>query len=789
MPTNNSYIKTFILFIVCFVLVKVAFSQVTISGFVKGKHDGEPLIGANVFIQGTTTGIATNNAGFYSLQVPVGKTNILIASYIGYKEGHQSIMPIKDQTVNFYLEKGIELGEVEIRAPDFSEKRFGANLTEIPVSVLRQLPALAGETDLMRAYQLLPGIQGGSEGKAGMYVRGGNPDQNLVMLDGSPLYYVNHIGGFTSIFDPEAVKNFKLYKGGFPARFGGRLSSVLDVQIKEGDKNQVRNSLTFGIISGSFSTQGPVKGGKGSYFVSLRRVWLDLLMRPISYLAFKGASTGYNFYDFNSKFSWQLTEKDKVFLSVYSGDDKLILKYKEQFFGPDIKAYQKIKWGNLLGVARWEHVFSPKLFASTKISFTRYRFLDEDSYRNRNDSISYSSLFKSRIYDFAAASDVEYFLSNNYQIKAGIGIILHNFEPGLTQAESEDSGIAWLESTYGSNTVRATEQFLYIENLINLNHFNFNIGMRLASYVVKGDAFTYPEPRLSASYDLFNGLSLKTSYAEMHQFVHMLENATAGFATDFWVPATTKVTPGLSWQAAAGLEKETHDFQASIDLYYKKLGGLVNFMEGEVFQGSAVDWQERVETGGIGSSKGAEFFLYKKTGKITGWVSYTLSRADRHFDNINFGRTYPFKYDRHHDLSVVANLPVNDYWNFAATFIYGTGYPITLAIGKQTLITSGSYTTNPSSMYYFTSTGEFYGSRNAFRMRDYHRLDIGFTHTVEKYGTERIWNIGIYNVYNRQNPYYYFYKERKPWLGDYTTELYQASFLPIIPSVSFTYKW
>lgn len=775
--------------ILLFLPALIVQAQTKLSGFVRDKKTGEPLIGANVYLPGTTTGVATNNVGYYSITLNSGMESRIAASYIGYKTAIEVIKPGKTPAFNFYLEPGLELGEVKVEAPAFSERQSGANMTEIPIQQMKKLPALLGEVDLMRVYQLLPGVQGGTEGRAGMYVRGGSADQNLVVLDGSPLYYVNHLSGFASIFDPEAIKNFKLYKGGFPARFGNRLSSVLDVQMKEGDKNHESTFVSIGVMSGRFSKEGPVQKGRGSYFFSYRRMWLDLIMRPLSYIITNGASVGYNFYDLNTKVSLSLADKDKLYLSLYSGDDNLMLKYSDKFLGADLKAWQKVKWGNLLGVARWNHTYKPGLMSDTRLSFTKYRFKDNDFYSDKNEGTELNSFFKSRIYDVSLASDFEYFVSNPYKMMAGAGLTHHWFDPGLNKVVNSENGQAYIDSTYGSTSVNALENYLYLENQLNFHWADFNIGGRLSHLLVQGKNYLFFEPRFSSAIHLAKGFNLNSSYTEMFQFVNMLSNPTAGFSTDFWVPSTKKVPPGKSRQYSVGIEQMNANFGVGIEVYYKRMKNLISFKEGEVFQGSAVDWQERIEKNGIGTSKGVELFAQKKTGKLTGWISYTLAKSEQQFDNINFGKKYPFKYDRRHDLSIVMNLPLNETWNFSATWVYGSGYPMTLALGKQNIITVGTVLANSTDYYIYDEVGENYGGKNSFRMKAYHRLDIGFTRTTEKYGVERTWTIGIYNVYNRQNPYYYFYKERKPWRGDYATELYQSSFLPIIPAVSYSIRF
>lgn len=765
------------------------FSQTGIHGYVLDKTTNEPLIGATISIAGTSTGTATNNTGYFSLRLNDAAQTQLIMRYIGYQTKQVQVKLMNTAPQYFYLEPGLEINEVTVKAPLFSEKRFGANFTEIPVQELKKLPALGGEVDLLRTYQLLPGVQGGSEGKAGLYVRGGGPGQNLILLDGSPLYYVNHLGGFSSIFDPEAVNNFKLYKGGFPARYGGRLSSVLDVQMKEGDKNKHQTFISIGTISGRLNMQGPLQQGKGSYFVSFRRMWLDIFMRPFTLAVTEKASTGYSFYDINTKATLQLSEKNKLFLSLYSGDDKLALTYKDNFLKANEKTKQKVKWGNLLTVARLNHTFKPGFTNNTKVSFTKYRFIDKDKFKNKSDDTEMYAEFRSRIFDWGFNSDFEFQPSNTYKLLTGFGATYHFFRPGDSKTINTYEGETFIDSIYGNTSVNAFESQLYVENIFNYKHINFNLGGRLSQFLVEGKSYFYAEPRVSLGIPIDASTLVKASYTQMHQFVNMLSNPTAGFETDFWVPATNKIPPGFSEQFAIGIEKNNRAFEVGIEAYYKKLDNLITFKEGEVFQGNATDWQERVAINGTGSSKGIEFFLRKKTGKVNGWLSYTLSKADRQFNEINFGKKYPFKYDRRHDLNLVINVPINEEWNFSGTWVYGTGYPITLAIGKMTTINVDDVPANSNNYYQFNNFGEYYGGKNAFTMQDYHRLDIGFTRTRINYGVEKTLTIGIYNVYNRKNPYYYFYKQINPWQGDYPTELYKSSFLPFLPALSYSWRF
>ncbi|MDX9881603.1 MAG: TonB-dependent receptor [Prolixibacteraceae bacterium] len=757
-----------------------------IYGTVKDEENNEPLIGAYIYIKGTSNGVISSNSGYYSLINKTDSLQTLVCKYIGYKTKELSFGGIKDSLIDIFMEKGIELDEVRVSGQIPSESRFGINLTDIPISQIKKMPALIGEPDLMRSYQFLPEIQGGTEGKAGMYVRGGSSDQNLILLDGSPLYYVNHIGGFISIFDPEAIKNFKLYKGGFPARFGGRLSSVLDVSLNEGNQKETQHTISMGLLAGKYGQQGPFAGGKGSYFMSFRRMWLDLLMRPISYLTFNGYSIGYNFYDLNTKFSYRLDEKNKFFFSVYSGDDNLTQGYKNELFRPDVKSIQKLKWGNLLGASRWNRIWSPSLVSDLRVTYTRYRFSDSDEYRNKAENIHTSNRFLSRINDFGAYADIDYFLTNHFRVKTGTGITFHLFDPGKNHSVSTEKGISYTDSFYGNQSIEAWEGFLYLENQIDTKRARYNFGNRLSCFLTDGKAYHYIEPRFSVSIPVSHKTNVNISYSKMHQFMHTLNNPTSGFSTDFWVPVTASVPPEKSRQYALGFDTQIGMFTFLSEIYYKKLSYLVSFKEGEIFQGNAVDWQQRVEQNGTGTSRGLELLLNKKEGFITGWISYSLTKSDRNFQNINSGKTYPYEYDRRHQFNAVVNIPLSKSWDFSATWVYGSGYPITVALGKMTIITDNNLT--PGSFSYDKS-GEYYGPRNSFRMKDYHRLDIGVSHTKTTSGKEKILTIGVYNLYNRQNPFYYFYKERKPWRGDHTLAFYQSSFLPLIPAVSYTIKF
>ncbi|RLD59996.1 MAG: TonB-dependent receptor [Bacteroidetes bacterium] len=771
------------------------FSQkITISGFVQDDKSGEKLIGANVYDLNSLKGTITNNFGFYSLTLPATDSVKIIFSFIGYQTQKKDLALKKDFSLNIYLHAGNLLHEVVVTDQRIKpiEQRDEMSIVSIPMKQIKTLSSLGGETDIMKALQLMPGVQSGNEGTSDLYVRGGSPDQNLILLDDVSLYYINHLGGFVSTFNTDALNSVKLIKGGFPARYGSRLSSVLDIRMKEGNMKKFHGQGTMGLVSSKISLEGPVKKDTSSYIISFRRFLYDIFSRPISKMAFNGVSVGYNFYDFNAKINYKLSDKNRLYLSFYLGDDKFITKFKDK--SKENVAKNALKWGNILGALRWNHLYNRKLFSNITLSYTRYKYLTEFSYKDKSnqDNMESYNNFYSGINDINAKFDFEYYIIPRYKIKFGINNIYHTFQPGTINYKQSGIQLSTnIDTSFGNYSINAFENSAYLENEISIsNKFNSNIGIRTSNYIVNKKNFYSIEPRILFSYIITENMSIKLSYSEMQQYVHLLTSSSVGMPIDLWVPATKKVVPEKSQQIAFGISKSLKNFkyELSVESYYKKMHNMIAYKEGSSYFGTSQDWQDKVETNGNGESLGIEFLLQKKEGKTTGWISYTLSKTTRRFNNINNGKTYPYKYDHRHDISIVFNHKLKDNIDISATWVFSTGSPITLAIGKYYMIDDND-NDNPAFIY---EEADIYGSKNSFRMHSYHRLDVCIIFYKKKKWGERTWSISVYNVYNRQNPYYYYfdydYDNDGNQIGN-DLKLYQQSLFPIIPSVSYSFKF
>ncbi len=773
-----------------------AFSQnATLSGYIYDTETGERLIGANIYDLSSKNGAVSNSYGFYSLQVPRAEKTILVISYLGYATIEETVYPTKDQKLDFpLLSENYVLDGVELTATKEIpiEKRNEIGVLTIPVEQIEMLPALGGEVDVLKALQLMPGVQSGNEGSSGLYVRGGSPDQNLVLLDDVPMYYVNHLGGFVSTFNIDAISNVKLIKGGFPAQYGGRLSSILDIRMKDGNMKEFKGSGMIGMVAAKLSLQGPIKKDTSSYMISARRMLYDLLTRPISKIAFSGISVGYTFYDFNAKINHKFSDKDRLFFSAYLGNDRSTIRKK----GDD--AFKNtLEWGNNLAALRWNHVYGQKLFSNATLSYTRYRFLTatEGEFTNNGEKFESSSKFLSGIYDFGAKIDFEYFASSRYKFKFGGNSIYHTFKPGATTNRQSTNGRRILDNTVGSFDAFAWENSAYLENEIRIGErINTNLGFRGAVYHVNGTDYVSFEPRILASYLILDNMSVKGAYSRMQQNVHLLTNSGVGLPTDLWVPATDKVAPQTSEQWSLGIARSVKDgiYEFSAEGYYKRMQNLIEYKEGASFLGTTSNWESLVESDGTGTSYGLELLLQKKEGRTTGWIGYTWSKTDRKFANLNKGKAFPYRYDRRHDASIVVSHKFNKKVDMSATWVYGTGAAFTLPIGKYDIIDESSdsyYGDNDFSEVFI------YGDRNANRMRAYHRLDVGVNFRKKKKWGERTLNLSIYNLYARQNPYFYFVdgEEKQDAEGNFDgyerTFLSQQSLFPILPSISYSFRF
>ena len=761
----------------------------TISGYMSDAVSGETLIGAAVLDARTSTGAVSNNYGFYTITLQPGKVSLEFAC-LGYESIRMEFELGRDTVVNVKLSPSVEALEgAKVTASRSETGVRGSQMSavEIPSVQLKSIPALAGEVDVIKAIQLLPGVQSGTEGSAGLYVRGGGPDENLLLLDGVPLYNVNHMLGFFSVFNADAVKNVTLYKGSFPARFGSRLSSVVDVRMEDGDQHKIHGGASIGLLSAKFNLEGPIVKERTTFDVSARRTYFDVLALPVLKVFSKsvglGSTGGYYFYDFNAKVTHRFSDRDKVYLSWYMGDDTVYARIKDE----TDKISLGWNWGNMVGSAHWTHVFGPKLFANTTISYTRYRHrLDVDySYEDESpdgtsDKEKMGIEYDSLINDLTAATDFEWRPSPSHDVRFGASYTYHRFKPSVTTIYASD-----IDTTFGENVLDTHEASVYAEDNWDITRwFKFNLGLRYSLYGVSGRTYQSLEPRVSLRVLACDDLSFKASYSEMSQYIHLLSNSNLSLPTDLWVPVTGNIEPMRSRQVAAGVFYSLNTLDFSVEGYYKSMDNVLEYKDGASFFGSTKGWEEKVASG-IGWAYGVEFLLQKKAGKTTGWIGYTWSKAMRLFDRpgqeLNFGRPFPAKYDRRHDLSITVSHAFNRKIDVSATFVYGTGTCGSLATQK---IISPEFINSYGVFSGFREINYLDG-RNNYRLPDYHRLDLGVNfNRFFKNGCSRTINVSVYNVYNRQNPFIVYEGH-----SDSHPALMQMSVFPILPSISYAFKF
>lgn len=759
-------------------------SKYTISGYVTEKGSKENLPGVNIYYPKSKQGTTTNNYGFYSITLQSDSVELFF-SYVGFKTKKLSCFLNKNLTFNVELSSE-ELQEIVVTAEQSKKVSDEAQMSsvDIPIEQIKQIPALLGEKDVLKVIQLMPGVQKGSEGSAGIYVRGGGPDQNLILLDEATVYNANHLFGFFSVFNGDALKSVELVKGGFPARYGGRLSSVIDLQMKDGNKEKIHGEAGIGIISSRLTLEGPIIKDKCSFLVSARRTYIDALIYPFLKPEARG---GYYFYDLNAKVNYVFDDKNRLYLSGYFGKDKFYFRSK----GENTDSKAGLDWGNATSTLRWNHLFNSRLFSNASIIFTNYKLGITNTEKYGTDFFTLN--YKSNIRDVGVKYNFDFIPNPNHYIKFGFNSIWHHFVPqALVIKSSDPSG----NLNNRSKPLETFESGVFIEDDWKAtSKLRMNIGIRVSAFSSNGEHFFNPEPRASMRYLLGNDLSLKTSYALMNQYLHLLSNTGIGLPTDLWVPATNKTKPQQSQQIALGIAKDLTDKNLTITIegYYKWMKNVLNYKEGASFfaindnsnSDSKTDWQNNVVSGN-GWSYGGELLIQKKAGKFTGWIGYTLSWTWLQFDSLNFGEKFHPRYDRRHDISLVGMYKINDRINIAATWVYGTGNAITLPLSSYAIEQNTPFPTYNTGFYTWPNSVNDYGKKNSFRMAPYHRLDFGiqFHRQYKKY--EKIFEFSVYNVYSRQNPFFY-YSEYSP--SAKRNKLMQVSLFPILPSVSWTFKF
>ena len=773
-------------------------SKVTVSGYMTDAASGESLISATLLDRISGQGAVTNNYGFYTLTLPAGEVS-LEYSYTGYETVVKEFRLTRDTVIHVGLTFSPEMlsgATVTASRSEIGVRGTQMSAIEIPVNQIRRVPALAGEVDVIKAIQLLPGVQSGTEGSAGLYVRGGGPDENLLLLDGVPIYNVNHMMGFFSVFNADAIKNVTLYKGSFPARFGSRLSSIVDVRMKDGNDQAWHGSASLGLLSAKVNVEGPIVKGKTTFNVSARRTYYDVLAQPLIALYMRNnrengdqATGGYYFYDLNAKLTHTFSNRDKLYASYYMGDDRVYARLNMSDGSTDTRLNLGWNWGNIVGSLRWNHVFGPRLFVNTTVNYTQYRHLlditGNERYQggaNTDFTLGYNSL----INDLSAAADFEFNPVPEHDIRFGGTFIHHTFKPSVTTVRFSESAQkdAAIDTTFGDRNLFTNEAALYAEDNWSITPWlKVNLGLRYSLYATSGRTYHSLEPRVSLRALFTDDFSFKASYSEMSQAVHLLSNSNISLPTDLWVPSTDRIEPMRSKQAAAGLFYSLGVVDLSLEGYYKHMDNVLEYRDGASFFGSTTGWEDKVAMG-KGWAYGVEFLVQKKTGRLTGWIGYTWSKTMRQFDReghvINFGKPFPAKYDRRHDLSITAAYELTKKIDLAATFVYGTGVCGSLAL--QTIQAMPGY--DRQFDYYMladTFPVDYLEGRNNYRMPSYQRLDLGvnFKRTFRN-GHHRTISLSVFNAYNRNNPFL-VYRDGK--------QLVQLSIFPIMPSLSYTYEF
>jgi hypothetical protein len=799
--------KHLIIFLTLFLFQNlIAQKSFTINGYIEDASSGERLIGAAVFDSTARLGTVTNNYGYFNLSSPQnlpteqegteGPTYLRI-SYIGYQTERITLNIRGDTTLNIKLSTKNTLQELEVNAQkqDRIEDRVQMSQVIIPIEQIKRMPMILGEADVLKSLQFLPGVKAGTEGTSGIQVRGGSQDQNLFLLDGVPVYNATHIGGLFSIFNADALKSVTLTKGGFPARFGGRLSSVVEVNTKDGDYKTFHANGSVGLLSTKLTLEGPILKDKVSYTISARRTYFDLLLKaltdPNSTLEGGGkqeTTRDIYFYDINAKINARLNNKHSLFFNIYRGSDLFATNENTMYPNSVYKSENGFNFVNNIGSLRWNWILNNKLFLNATAYYTKYELNFNEIQNYQFEKFPFqkdATFFKTSIGDAALKLDFDYYITNNYSLKFGVSSINHRFLPNKLEVQ----GTGQRDTILGNKIEQALENDIYVENNWAWKNIKINAGLRFSHFSSKNTSFNSVQPRLNINYLLLPNLSVKGSYSKSTQFIHSLVNDALGFPTDSWIPSVLGVLPAQSNQYAIGIAKTLgNNYEFSVEGYFKDMDKIVAYKEGTGFLNINPQWERNV-TQGKGESYGLEFLLQKKEGRLSGWVSYTLSKSTRQFEEINGGLVYPFKYDRRHELAIVGMYKLKPNITFSMNWTFATGNAITLPATVYNLPVE-----NFPNFIEILSIID-YAPRNSYQTQPIHRLDIGIEFFKKKKKYDRTWNLGFYNAYNKANPYYFYFENSqgtttgaKPKV---TTkyEVKQFNLLPILPYFSYGIKF
>jgi outer membrane receptor for ferrienterochelin and colicin len=763
------------------IIPTLAFAQqnITVSGTIADINSGERLIGATIFSANTKIGIAANSYGFFSIKLPRG-INILQISYVGYQTSFVKINLQKDTILNLALKTSLSLGEITVQGTNSRKAHpylSGLNMMKLDMAKLRDIPVILGERDLLKAIQYLPGIKGGAENTAGYNVRGGSSDQNMILLDGVPVYNVYHLMGFFSVFNGEAIKNAEIYKGGIPARYGGHLSSVLDVTMKEGNLKKQEGTFSLSPVAGSFALEGPIKKDTASYIISIRRTFIDGPLMLIQKLQDQPYIGGYFFYDINAKANWVLSPKNRIFLSVYSGLDRDFYKGSDR----DLKQSFHYQWGNTTTVLRWNSTFNKNLFSNTSLYFSSFNHTQ----RTKSKEENLVNLFKtsSQLTEWSLKSDYDYYVAPRNVIHFGGKLSRLSFSPDILQQRNDESET----NIYKATNNHALVGEAYVEDAIQLKRLNANFGLRAATYSIDSKTYFSLEPRIAFNWSFNADLTVSASYMRNSQNLHLLTNSSLGLPTDLWVASTKNIAPQKADQYSLGMEKHMDtNYTLGLEGYFKTIKNVTRFNEGSAFlSGRDRNWENNVSVG-EGKAYGSELMFQKENGRLNWMLSYTLSWSNQRFDNISMGRWFPFKYDRRHDFSALIDYKLKSKYvgerKISLAFVFQTGNHVTIndTETEGVMLPGFEYFASPKDVDEL-KVRQTYENPNNFKMPSFHHLDLNYS--VKQFrssGKGHEWSFSVYNVYNHLNPWM-TYKDNGV--------VKQLSIFPFIPSVSYRYKW
>lgn len=769
---------------VCFLMLMLSAihalgqNRVTLSGFVKDARSGESMIGALVKVVGADMSTSTNNYGFFSLHLPTGTQEIEI-TFVGYTRYRETLELQGNVQKNFEIHvQGVEIEEITVSAISGSEhvKSPQMGTVKFTAEEIKNVPVVFGERDILKTIQLLPGVATGNEGSTNFYVRGGGADQNLILLDEAVVYNAAHLLGFFSTFNSDAIKDVNLYKGGIPAQYGGRVSSVMDISMLDGNKKEYVVEGGLGLIASRLKVEGPIQKDKSSFMVSGRRTYADLFLK-LSNDDNINQSKLY-FYDLNAKLNYQINDRNTIYLSGYFGKDDL--GYSDLF---------NFDWGNATATLRWNSVLNERLFSNTSLIYSDF------TYNVRVNSGDTDFKIFSKIKNWNLKQDFSYYADNRHTFRFGLNALDQRIQPAGIDA-SEDTNI----NSLSVDNRQGVEAALYASHEWKAsNRFSLIYGLRLTDFMVMGPGafyefdregevvgeqtygreilkhYLYLEPRLSMSYLLNRENSLKASYNRVVQNLHQLTNTTSSLPTDQYVVSSLNIKPQIVDQVSVGYFQNFADntYEFSTELYYKHMGNQIDYRNGADLQANR--FLEGELLFGIGRAYGVEWLLRKQKGRLNGWISYTLSKSQRQFDQINDGQWFNARQDRTHDISLVGMYELSKKWTLGATWVYNTGNAITFPSGK--------YHVDGRTMFYYTE-------RNGYRMPDYHRLDLSLVYEPSANRNKRFhssWAFGVYNVYNRKNAYIIDFRESEA--NPNVTEAYRIALFGAIPSVTWNFKF